>query len=915
MKYVPIGRIDEDEEDNRDDTYSPEYVIPSLSELTSSSAPYSLRQNSEERELLPSIEELAGQQIQTTFEEPKENDDLYKNLGDSYERWNYGSLEAARAIAQGTVATIAGGWGAIGTWINNKLGIMEDDPSDVMRSIQEDLSYVPKTDEGKSIIKTISYPGVLIHDTATYIADKVFDKTSSPGAATATGTIIELFAPTILIKSGISVAKNTKSAVKSLNVASKSWRKGELETIVKNENISAIKEMPNAEVNLQKTAYLEQNIPGLKLTQAEATGSNVSAIKQQMLASGSEHLKRAAQNVIDANALAIKKYYNNVFGSKDIFAGEMASIIKKSQGDDAKAIEFISRKQGELLNKAIKLADDNRMDNVKYHELGKAHRDTYNKLYTLAKEKGALLYKPIDNVPVKVNPVYQKLNSFFDQNGYFYGVKPEDVPGTIKFIGTEYNKLIPKAPKILDYNAQPKPFNPDVNTDFATLRSWTTQVGGELAQYRSKGTSYLKETKALSELYETLKTTMSQLKNNPDPSVYKNYEIATNYWNKEVVERFYSANASKVNMLKINGKEYEIIDESVMDTWFAPKTKTSGGASAIKDFIKTFGDDPDAWAQLDTFVFKKMADTKGVITDKGIDSSLLQKFMNDYREQLDFMPVTKNKLSTLHSAVDFMNETAVKLRVKESQYQLSQTAMIVKEFAKGGVDPSYVIHKAMNDVKLMRQIKIKARQLGPEAEAGLSKFIADYVTVKSGSSAKIEAFVLDNKNAHILRTGMGDEHYTALKIYAEAKNRANFKLDRSLIEQDPGLLGMIKETTGFTGWGIANLLRNKDRLGLSNTTVFGQIGSGVLMKMNKRTLTELEYAAYFDLDAAKLLRDLTIAKKTSPKLEAQTMKTLTRLGLLQKDLIYKSPIAGGYVETTKENIKEEDLYGKYYTRK
>lgn len=97
--------------------------------------------------------------------------------------------EPALAIASGTVGAAAGGLAGIGAAIGNRLGWTDAQPGDVVRLIQEAMTYQPRTTIGQGVTNVISYPFEKIAQLGDFAGGSVAEATDSPalGAAVNTG--------------------------------------------------------------------------------------------------------------------------------------------------------------------------------------------------------------------------------------------------------------------------------------------------------------------------------------------------------------------------------------------------------------------------------------------------------------------------------------------------------------------------------------------------------------------------------------------------------------------------------------------------------------------------------------------------------------------------------------------------------
>lgn len=100
-----------------------------------------------------------------------------------------GQAEAGAALASGAVAAPVAGLSGIGAAIAKALGLTDAEPADVIRKVQEAMTYEPKSETGKQGANFIAKPFELLAKGADKAGGAVTDVTGSPalGAAVNTG--------------------------------------------------------------------------------------------------------------------------------------------------------------------------------------------------------------------------------------------------------------------------------------------------------------------------------------------------------------------------------------------------------------------------------------------------------------------------------------------------------------------------------------------------------------------------------------------------------------------------------------------------------------------------------------------------------------------------------------------------------
>lgn len=100
-----------------------------------------------------------------------------------------GALETLGQVGTGLVATPAAGLSGLGTMAGRALGLTNADPADVVRNVQNKLTYQPRSQGGQAISNVVSYLPSKLAQGADYVGGGVASATGSPalGAAANTG--------------------------------------------------------------------------------------------------------------------------------------------------------------------------------------------------------------------------------------------------------------------------------------------------------------------------------------------------------------------------------------------------------------------------------------------------------------------------------------------------------------------------------------------------------------------------------------------------------------------------------------------------------------------------------------------------------------------------------------------------------
>lgn len=112
---------------------------------------------------------------------------------------NLGGAEALAHFGSSMVAAPVAGLAGIATAAGNAMGITNKQPADVVRNTQEAMTYQPRTQGGKDIVKTASIPFELIAKGADVAGGAAAEVTGSPAVGAAVNTAIQS-APALLMR-------------------------------------------------------------------------------------------------------------------------------------------------------------------------------------------------------------------------------------------------------------------------------------------------------------------------------------------------------------------------------------------------------------------------------------------------------------------------------------------------------------------------------------------------------------------------------------------------------------------------------------------------------------------------------------------------------------------------------------------
>jgi len=94
------------------------------------------------------------------------------------------AVEPMMAMGSGMAGTIAGGLMGLGTIAGRAMGLTEADPTEVIHSTQEAMTYQPRTEGGKTALDVISYPFRKYAEGTEYLGGTVAEREARMGSST-----------------------------------------------------------------------------------------------------------------------------------------------------------------------------------------------------------------------------------------------------------------------------------------------------------------------------------------------------------------------------------------------------------------------------------------------------------------------------------------------------------------------------------------------------------------------------------------------------------------------------------------------------------------------------------------------------------------------------------------------------------
>lgn len=619
--------------------------------------------------------------------------------------------------------------------------------------------------------------------------------------------------------------------------------------------------------SLDEAARLQEDMPGLEFSLAEATQKKSLARTQEAFEtkrSGSALDEAYARRV--RNEEAIEGYRDAVAPGMD----ESPSLVLDRAG--ARTRELTSRlddKVDEAEAARVALAEEKLPKVQDRVEMGEQLRASRDKAYKQA-QKDIDAYKTelgLNNVPgeVEFTPIRQELESVLDRSFW------DDID--------DYPSLLGRLKKYAEINPDTKVKETltkdglvqEVVEEPATISlnelvKMRQQVSGEFTNaIQNKMAPNQKKIRNLAILEAELDKIIAREFGNVDPKYATAWDDFRKKYFEDIVVRFRKGVAAKISAKGSYGF-YQTPDEEVAKSFWA------GGESAMRQFRRVFGGDPAAETAITSAALDDLR--AFAITDSGvIDPKKLSIWKKRYERVLDENP-------HIRDLVDNVQQSDNALAVRQAQLQerkkrIENIAMVNRIYAhtKGTADPHKIINEAINDP---RKMLILANRLRGEREAyaGLQREVWNEVT--GGNAQTVLAHL--NKNRRSLEIVFGANHINNIEKIQRARQMAEttalpsgrpITVDPILTLEEASGLGLPQASSRFYAFQSGRL--NKVYL---LTEQAGRIGRQYF----SRHATVMIEEALYDPEMAKTLANYLYARRVAPRTVKKLNTYLFHLG-------------------------------------
>lgn len=797
--------------------------------------------------------------------------------------WQRGAGESIAALATGIPATVVAGLAGEGALLQ---GYSPEQASALIKGVQEDYSYKPDSPEAAKILSAISYPFEKWGEFTSYLADNVFEATKDAplqdtGALLATAVktagemapvVVPTKAITAPVKVGTTISRTIGKTVEG--VVSKKARERYIQQRAIDEIKADVADIAGLQKEAEKVSLIKEKIPGYSPTLAETTGSRALIAKQQQIDTQTPATLETAHARRIANKIAIQNFLDDSFGRQ---TPNIIKIFQDAKGQVDEALNKIDSELDSVRKKREALVAD---EPISQQVVGGALRKLADDEFQLTKAKGEALYNKIGDVPINTKPVYGKVNELMTTR--FANYAEDQIPPVFKDIMGEYKALqgaVEKTP------ADPMTGRPAIipeanyNQTLSKVRSLDKRLGRDIASEEASFRPDQTRIAALVEVRQALSKQMDSLELASDKAVVQTYKDAKQYWKEQVADRFYRGVGKRVRDSKYG--EWNIADEKIIDEMFSPAKLKSGGVKAAQEFKAVYGENPEAMAQLNLGAMQKFRD---FVVDKKtgvINPDRVEIFKDRYREVLGEYPRIQEQIKDLGSSNQALADLQKVILNKKA-------AMERDAFTKAvNTDTPYtLVSTAMKDPTIMRRLKGALKS--EDAVNGLSKQVSDVLIRESSKRSPLDgneyidsSLMYSNldKYKDSLAVGLTPKHLKALTDAYEALMRLD-RVPLATKAAGGGSLGdTVTQAVGTSPRSLLNMMRARQQGRTSTVDIASVVSGGILNKIYKRRILELEKAAHYDMDAAVVLKQLATADKMTEGLYNKISSTLFRLGL------------------------------------
>ena len=514
-------------------------------------------------------------------------------------------------------------------------------------------------------------------------------------------------------------------------------------------------ESPVSKTNLEQVADLSKKVPGLadNVTLGQVTDSpTIKSLERHYGTTNADALE-LAQSKRTGLSKAISTYVDKRFPTPD--DANVGDALKATYDTKIKRLDDATER---LTSQQKELADKYQRGDME--QVGDDIRNTHARLMSTAKQAADERYKAVyaaatkSGVSVNMGDVESLAKNINNEAGRAF----QNDPGVVGKILAKYGDKVPEQQyQVTEYGRIPVdvPPQPKVATfeEFHSLYKEAGRESSELSIAAKMGNSdAAQKLREVNKVRDLLKAKVDEMESPQYGEVGKLLKDANSFYKDKYASLFKSGvggEIGKKNRFGVSTEDSKLIPRLIFK---------KGDASGIEEYISMAQGDKQAYSHLKDGVMDTFA--KAVTKDGKIDPKAVANFMRDYKEPLEYLPVIKNKISSVEGAAKSLAEN--KQRVIDEQKAYS--ASVVKSIAKTE-KPETIITNALNSPKQLKTLLESTSDVG-EKQA-IARGMIDQISKQSNP----EDYLI--KHGKQLETALGTRQFAYLKTIMSAQKIAN----------------------------------------------------------------------------------------------------------------------------------------------
>jgi hypothetical protein len=584
----------------------------------------------------------------------------------------------------------------------------------------------------------------------------------APGSQTAEviGQVAGGFAPTVLASTPTALA---------LRLGKNIWGRvsPEAQTAAARQSVADIlgPELQTAQPGIEAGQRLQQDIPGFQPTLAEATGSPALVATQRQIegqAQGRDLANLAGRRQASEQAVGrfARESAPEGTGSPEFVvdtARRQVADLRQGVQRDLERVGERSRQLGE----AIPVADRPAAGAYLRDKLNDVRSQTSGQMSQLATRLGI---NDADVTAPFVN-IRQTLVDDFKPKSIF-----EDMAND------------PDALRLLrDMEKVPE------NVTFADLKALRERISDDLIDAQGASNPNRRKIRTLTMMRERYDNLMNEALEAADPTLAQNYRQFRETYKRDYIDRFEQGAAFKVRQ-KDGRAFYRTNDEDIATSFFGP-----GDVTAIRQFRRVYGDDPQSWDALAAVALDDLR--LAAVRDGELNRRSLDSWLRRHQSVINEMPAEyQQAFKNLDQTSQLINAREAQVMARDRQIGQSILARELDALERGTKTPQAIIDAAVKDPRKMLQLSNRLK--GDEAAiAALRRNIWDSV---ADAPAKDLGRFLESNLSSLSRV-MTPKHIADLRKIQQA---------REMLERVPSPTGRaydpnpMQAAEDFMGMGI-----------------------------------------------------------------------------------------------------------------